>query len=149
MGKRLRYVKSKCTFCDTSGVVAYYTKCNVFKREPELNRLLSLLNITDFDGYYMKVGSFKPFKDDMYTIELTKEPPNKWRFFRDPADYSKVIDDRATDIVIVISENGFVTLRTKSRFVVRALGVIEVYPLLGTKIHRVKVNKNLVVDESF
>lgn len=46
MGKRQRYVRSKCTFCSTNGVVAYYTKCSVFNKEPELSKLLDLLNIT-------------------------------------------------------------------------------------------------------
>ena len=149
MGKRLRYVKSKSTFCNTSGLFAYYTKCNVFNKEPELSRILDLLNITEFDKYYIKRGSFKPFKVDMYSIELTKEPPNNWNFFRDPVDYSKIIDSRNTDIVIVITESGFVTLRTKSRFRVRALGLIDVFPLVGAKVHTVKVDKNLVVNESF
>ena len=149
MGKRLRYVKSKSTFCNTSDLLAYYTKCNVFNKEPELSKILDLLNITGLDEYYIKCGSFKPFKVDMYSIELTKEPPNNWNFFRGPVEYSKIIDTRNTDIVIVITESGFVTLRTKSRFRVRALGLIDVFPLVGTKVHTVKVDKNLVVNESF
>lgn len=143
MGKRQRYVKSKSTFCNTSGLFAYYTKCNVFNKEPELSKILDLLNITGFDEYYIIKGSFKPFKNDMYSIELTKEPPNKWRFFRDPADYSKIIDSRSTN------ESGFVILRTKSKFRVRTSGLIDVSALLGDKLHTVKINKNLVVNESF
>lgn len=149
MGKRLRYVKSKSTFCNTSGLFAYYTKCNVFNKEPELSKILDLLSITGLDEYYIIKGSFKPFKNDMYSIELTKEPPNEWRFFRDPANYSKIIDSRSTNVVIIINESGFVILRTKSMFRVRTSGLIDVPPLLGDKLHTVKINKNLVVNESF
>lgn len=149
MGKRLRYVKSKSIFCNTSGLLAYYTKCSVFNKEPELSKILGLLNITGLDEYYIIKGSFKPFKNDMYSIELTKEPPNKWRFFRDPVDYSKIIDSRSTNVVIIINESGFVILRTKTMFRVRTSGLIDVSPLLGGKLHTVKINKNLVVNESF
>lgn len=149
MGKRQRYVKSKCIYCDTSGVFAYYTKCSVFNKEPELSKLLDLLSITELDDYYIKRDGFKPFRDGMYIIELTEDQPDAWRFFRDPKDSSKVIDSRITNIVIIVTENGFVILRTKSWFKVHASGTINVCSLSGDKLHTVKVNKNLVVNESF
>lgn len=149
MGKRQRYVKSKCIYCDTSGVVAYYTKCSVFNKEPELSKLLDLLNITELDDYYIKKDGFKPFRNGMYIIELTKDQPNEWEFFRDPKDSSKVIDSRITNIIIIVTENGFVILRTKSKFKVHASGIIDVCSLSGNNLHTVKVNKNLVVNESF
>lgn len=81
MGKRQRYVRSKCTFCNTNGVVAYYTKCSVFSKEPELSKLLDLLNITELDDYYIKRNSFKSYRNGTYIIELTKDHPSEWRFF--------------------------------------------------------------------
>ena len=62
---------------------------------------------------------------------------------------SKVIDSRITNIVIIVTENGFVILRTKSKFKVCASGIINVCSLSGDKLHTVKVNKNLVVNESY
>lgn len=142
MGKRQRYVKSKCTYCDTSGVFAYYTKCSVFNKEPELSKLLNLLNITELDDYYIKRDGFKPFRNGRYIIELTKDQPDEWGFFRD-------IDSRVTNIVIIVTENGFVILRTKTCFRVKTSGIIDVCSLSGNSLHTVKVNKNLVVNESF
>lgn len=149
MGKRQRYVKSKRTFCNTNGIVAYYTKCSVFSKEPELSKLLDLLNITELDAYYIKRNSFKPYRNGTYIIELTKDQPSEWRFFKDPADYSSIIDSRVTNAVIVVTENGFVILRTKTCFRVKTSGIIDVCSLSGDKLHTVKINKNLVVNESF
>lgn len=70
-------------------------------------------------------------------------------FFKDPADYSSIIDSRITNVVIVVTENGFVILRTKTSFRVKTSGIIDVCSLSGDKLHTVKVNKNLVVNESF
>lgn len=148
MAKRQRYVKLSCTLCDTSKIFSYYTKCNVFKKEPELTKLVDLLNLSNLCEFSLKHCGLRPYKENMYLCELTTKPESKWNCVKDPVS-DKIMDGRQAEVLIIISKFGYVLLTTKSWFKVYADNSIEVFSTTGGKSHTVKVTENLVLNESF